>query len=152
METRNISWIYIYIVESWPFVVDCVTENRENVVVLQVELLPSKRSGEVKVNMRSFTPRIIESEAEGRRNDPADTKPSIQSYHLKRTRIGNGYSMNDLDKLTVDRKSRPNLSIESLKSILRNSDVSYMDNGDICRHDIGGSVPDFKKIFVTEFI
>ncbi|XP_043785423.1 uncharacterized protein LOC122711073 isoform X2 [Apis laboriosa] len=112
----------------------------------KVELLPSKRSGEVKVNMRSFTPRIIESGAE-----EVDTKPSVQSYHLKRTRIGNGYSMNDLDKLTVDRK-RPNLSIESLKSTLRNTDVSYLDNGDICRHDIGGSVPDFKKIFVTEFI
>lgn len=128
-------------------VVDCVKRGeRENVAVLQVELLPSKRSGEVKVNMRSFTPRIIESGAE-----EVDTKPSIQSYHLKKTRIGNGYSMNDLDKLTVDRK-RPNLSIESLKSTLRNTDVSYLDNGDICRHDIGGSVPDFKKIFVTEFI
>lgn len=111
-----------------------------------MELLPSKRSGEVKVSMRSFTPRIIESGA-----GEVDTKPSIQSYHLKKTRIGNGYSMNDLDKLAAERK-RPNLSIESLKSTLRNTHVSYLDNGDICRHDIGGSVPDFKKIFVTEFI
>lgn len=119
-----------------------------------MELLPSKRAGEVKVNMRSFTPRIIESgtgERDEKRSKLADTKPSIQSYHLKNKRISPGYSMNDLDKLTVDRKL-PDLSIESLKSILKSSDVSYLDNGDICRHDIGGSAPDFKKIFVTEFI
>lgn len=59
--------------------------------------------------------------------------------------------MNDLDKLIVNKKL-PNLSMENLKSILKNSDVSYLDNGDICKHDIGGSAPDFKKIFVTEFI
>ncbi|KAK1129389.1 hypothetical protein K0M31_019122 [Melipona bicolor] len=117
----------------------------------KVELLPSKRANEVKVSMRSFTPRIIENETEERRTNPVDTKPSIQSYHLKKTRIGPGYSMNDLDKLTIERKL-PNLSIESLKSTLKNSDVSYLDNGDICKHDIGGSAPDFKKIFVTEFI
>ncbi|KAK9302565.1 hypothetical protein QLX08_005448 [Tetragonisca angustula] len=117
----------------------------------KVELLPSKRANEVKVSMRSFTPRIIENKTEERRSNPVDTKPSIQSYHLKKTRIGPGYSMNDLDKLTIERKM-PNLSIESLKSTLKNSDVSYLDNGDICRHDIGGSAPDFKKIFVTEFI
>ncbi|CAK9801431.1 hypothetical protein ANTPLA_LOCUS2814 [Anthophora plagiata] len=118
----------------------------------KVELLPSKRTGEVKVSMRSFTPRIIENVTdEERRKNPLDTKPIIQSYHLKKKRIGPGYSMNDLDKLTMERKL-PDLSIDSLKSILRNSDVSYLDNGDICRHDIGGSVPDFKKIFITEFI
>lgn len=59
--------------------------------------------------------------------------------------------MNDLDKLAAIKKL-PNLSMESLKSILKNSDMSYLDNGDICKHDIGGSAPDFKKIFVTEFI
>nr|XP_033336490.1 uncharacterized protein LOC117226359 isoform X2 [Megalopta genalis] len=121
----------------------------------KVELLPSKRTGgEVKVNMRSFTPRIIEHGAEDERRSKRqapDTKPSIQSYHLKKKRIGPGFSMNDLDKLTVDRKL-PDLSIDSLKSILTNSGVSYLDNGELCRHDIGGSAPDFKKIFVTEFI
>ncbi|KAM0735339.1 hypothetical protein ACS0PU_010487 [Formica fusca] len=126
----------------------------------KVELLPSKRTGgEVKVNMRSFTPRIIENGAEDREECKkrggnarlADTKPSIQSYQLKAKKIGLGYSMNDLDKLTAAKKL-PNLSMESLKSILKNSDVSYLDNGDICKHDIGGSAPDFKKIFVTEFI
>ncbi|CAL1683013.1 unnamed protein product [Lasius platythorax] len=127
----------------------------------KVELLPSKRAGgEVKVNMRSFTPRIIENGAEDREENKkrgsnvarlADTKPSIQSYHLKTKRIGPGYSMNDLDKLIIAKKL-PNLSMESLKSILKNSDMSYLDNGDICKHDIGGSAPDFKKIFVTEFI
>lgn len=121
----------------------------------KVELLPSKRSSEVKVSMRSFTPRIIESDTAdrevARRGKSIDTKPSIQSYHLKK-RIGPGYSMNDLDKLTTVERKFPNLSMESLKSILKNSDVSYLDNGDICRHDIGGSAPDFKKIFVTEFI
>ena len=127
----------------------------------KVELLPSKRAGgEVKVNMRSFTPRIIENGADDREENKkrgsnvarlADTKPSIQSYHLKTKRIGPGYSMNDLDKLIIAKKL-PNLSMESLKSILKNSDMSYLDNGDICKHDIGGSAPDFKKIFVTEFI
>lgn len=124
-----------------------------------MELLPSKRTGEVKVSMRSFTPRIIEN-GTGDREDKkncgsntklSDTKPSIQSYHLKTKRIAPGYSMNDLDKLTVNRKL-PNLSMENLKSILKNSDMSYLDKGDICKHDIGGSAPDFKKIFVTEFI
>jgi hypothetical protein len=123
-----------------------------------VELLPPKRTGEVKVSMRSFTPRIIENGTADQEDKKcssntklSDTKPSIQSYHLKAKRISPGYSMNDLDKLTVNRKL-PNLSMENLKSILKNSDVSYLDNGDICKHDIGGSAPDFKKIFVTEFI
>lgn len=127
--------------------------------VLQVELLPSKRAGEVKVNMRSFTPRIIENgirntmdrDDKKSSNKFLDTKPSIQSYHLKMKRIGPGYSMNDLDKLVL-KKKLPNLSMESLKSILKNSNVSYLDSGDICKHDIGGSAPDFKKIFVTEYI
>lgn len=121
-------------------------------------MLPSKRTGEVKVSMRSFTPRIIENGTEDREDKKcgsntklSDTKPSIQSYHLKTKRIAPGYSMNDLDKLIVNRKL-PNLSMENLKSILKNSDMSYLDNGDICKHDIGGSAPDFKKIFVTEFI
>ncbi|XP_047349282.1 uncharacterized protein LOC124948943 isoform X2 [Vespa velutina] len=121
----------------------------------KVELLPSKRSSEVKVNMRSFTPRIIENDTidrdDKRADKTIDNKPSIQSYHLKK-RIGPGFSMNDLDKLTTVERKFPNLSMESLKSILKNTDVSYLDNGDICRHDIGGSAPDFKKIFVTEFI
>ncbi|XP_012530602.1 uncharacterized protein LOC105833417 isoform X1 [Monomorium pharaonis] len=123
----------------------------------KVELLPSKRTGEVKVSMRSFTPRIIENgtaDREGKKcgsnTKLPDTKPSVQSYHLKTQRISPGYSMNDLDKLTVDKKL-PNLSMENLKKILKSSDVSYLDNGDICKH-IGGSAPDFKKIFVTEFI
>ncbi|XP_011058851.1 PREDICTED: uncharacterized protein LOC105148686 isoform X1 [Acromyrmex echinatior] len=124
----------------------------------KVELLPSKRTSEVKVSMRSFTPRIIENGTVdqedkkcGSNTKLSDTKPSIQSYHLKTKRIAPGYSMNDLDKLTANKKT-PNLSMENLKTILKNSDVSYLDNGDICKHDIGGSVPDFKKIFVTEFI
>lgn len=112
--------------------------------------------------MRSFTPRIIENGTGDREEKKYSgsnnakplfdgSKPSIQSYHLKGKRIGPGYSMNDLDKLVSDRKL-PNLSMDSLRSILKNSDVSYLDNGDICKHEIGGSAPDFKKIFVTEFI
>lgn len=125
---------------------------------MQVELLPSKRAGEVKVNMRSFTPRIIESgdtedreDGKKRGNGRPDPRPIVQSYHLKTKRLGPGYSMNDLDKLAAFRKL-PNLSIESLKGILKNSDLSYLDNGDICKHDIGGSAPDLKKIFITDFI
>lgn len=130
---------------------------------MQVELLPSKRAGgEVKVNMRSFTPRIIENGGGGgggtedredkkRGNGVPDARPIVQSYRLKTKRIGPGYSMNDLDKLAAVGKPA-NLSMESLKSILKNSDLSYLDNGDICKHDIGGSAPDFKRIFVTDFI
>ncbi|KAL0123044.1 hypothetical protein PUN28_007582 [Cardiocondyla obscurior] len=125
----------------------------------KVELLPSKRTGEVKVSMRSFTPRIIENGADdqeekkcgGNAKKMPDAKPTVHSYHLKAKRITPGYSMNDLDKLIASKKL-PNLSMENLKSILKNSGVSYLDNGDICKHDIGGSAPDFKKIFVTEFI
>lgn len=89
-----------------------------------------------------------------------NSKPVIQSYQLKKKKMSPGYSLNDLDKFNgpasvtaVSATSKvPTLSIESLKSILRSSDISYLDSGEICRHDIGGSAPDFKKIFVTEFI
>jgi hypothetical protein len=96
--------------------------------------------------MRSFTPRIIE--AVTRMENP---KPVVQSYQLKKKMVP-GYSLNDLDRINGPSAKQPTLSIENLKSILRSSDVSYLDNGEICRHDIGGSAPDFKKIFVTEFI
>lgn len=133
--------------------------------VIQAELLPvSKRtsgSHEVKVNMRSFTPKLTDnswnfsdtsaSKNRNKRNsvNGSSTKPTIQSYHVKK--ITPGYSMNDLDRIYPEGKLA-NLSIESLKTVLKNSDVSYMDNGEICKHDIGGSVPDLKKIFITEFI
>ena len=111
--------------------------------------------------MRSFTPRIIEANqldiVVGKPiTGGGNSKPVIQSYKLKKKMIP-GYSLNDLDKFNnaaVGSKASqlPTLSIESLKSILKSSDISYLDNGEICRHDIGGSAPDFKKIFVTEFI
>ncbi|XP_011502572.1 PREDICTED: uncharacterized protein LOC105365938 [Ceratosolen solmsi marchali] len=101
---------------------------------------------ETKGSMRSFTPRIIEATTR-----LENSKPIVQSFQLKKKMIP-GYSLNDLDRLNVAVAKQPSLSIENLKSILRSSDVSYLDNGEICRHDIGGSAPDFKKIFVTEFI
>lgn len=104
--------------------------------------------------MRTFTPKIIENEATPGLSDSVkekiDTKPVIQSYHLKK-KITAGYSMNDIDKIDGN-TIMPNLSMESLRSILKNTDVSYLDSGEICRHDIGGSVPDFKKVFLSEFI
>ncbi|XP_014214106.1 uncharacterized protein LOC106643469 [Copidosoma floridanum] len=123
---------------------------------------------ESKGSMRCFTPRIIENNNNNKTNNDGikviNSKPVIQSYRLKK-KMSAGYSLNDLDKFNVandhkcsaggtngSSKQPPALSIESLKSILRSSDVSYLDNGEICRHDIGGSAPDFKKIFVTEFI
>lgn len=120
-----------------------------------MELLPLKKGNGSKINMRTFTPKIIENEAtptgtDNSRNEKIDTKPVIQSYHLKK-KITAGYSMNDIDKID-NNTIMPNLSMESLRSILKNTDVSYLDSGEICRHDIGGSVPDFKKIFLTEFI
>lgn len=77
------------------------------------------------------------------------TKPTIQSYHLKK--ISPGYSMNDLDKVYPSSKLS-NLSMDSLKNVLKSTGLSYMDSGEICKHEIGGSVPDFKKIFVTDFV
>lgn len=120
----------------------------------KVELLPLKKGNGSKVNMRTFTPKIIENEATPGLSDSVkekiDTKPVIQSYHLKK-KITAGYSMNDIDKIDGN-TIMPNLSMESLRSILKNTDVSYLDSGEICRHDIGGSVPDFKKVFLSEFI
>lgn len=56
---------------------------------------------------------------------------------------------NNLDKY---KKTTPVLSVESLCSILNHKGISYLDNGDICNHNYGGSVPDFKKIFVSDYI
>ncbi|XP_003424783.1 uncharacterized protein LOC100678531 [Nasonia vitripennis] len=113
---------------------------------------------ESKGSMRCFTPRmVVEANKQLQGNG---SKPVIQSYQLKK-KMSPGYSLNDLDKFNNGYCHHPSsavgariptLSIESLKSILRSSDISYLDNGEICRHDIGGSAPDFKKIFVTEFI
>ncbi|XP_046747746.1 uncharacterized protein LOC124412142 isoform X2 [Diprion similis] len=127
----------------------------------------SKRTGNSDAcsSMRSFTPKIIDKKSSkssktaasvsadnspGSRDARNFTKPTIHSYHLK-NKIAAGYSMNDLDKLTVSDKALA-LSAESLRNILRDSGVSYLDNGELCRHDIGGSAPDFKRIFVSEFI
>lgn len=140
---------------------------------------PVSRPVESKGSMRCFTPRIIEANHFETPINPSikptnnnnhhhnvhqninknNSKPVIQSYQLKKKKMSPGYSLNDLDKFngspavaTSVASKVPTLSIESLKSILRSSDISYLDNGEICRHDIGGSAPDFKKIFVTEFI
>ena len=121
---------------------------------VQVELLLPKKGNESLKNMRSFTPKIIEKESNPEIDQSLktkiDTKPIIQSYHLKK-KITTGYSMNDIDKISRN-NILPNLSMESLRSILKNTDVSYLENGEIFKHDIGGSAPDLKKIFVTEFI
>lgn len=105
-----------------------------------------------KTSMRSFTPKIIENETTeviGK----SDSKPTVQRYHFKKRMSPGFLSMSDLDKMNAGKKPVvPTLSMESLRNILKNSDVSYLDNGEICRHDIGGSAPDLKKIFITEFI
>lgn len=127
-------------------------------------LIGSKKSGffpnSETNSMRTFTPKIIDKnlkspkhgggESSGRNIRDSLTKPIVQSYHLK-SKMAAGYSMNDLDKLTVNNKGLA-LSVESLRNVLKDSGVSYLDNGELCRHDIGGSAPDFKKIFVSEFI
>lgn len=107
--------------------------------------------------MRSFTPKIIDSNwSDGTHSQTKEnnktkisSKPTIQSYHLKK--ITPGFSMNDLDKIYPINK-QPNLTTTTLKNTLKNSNIILLDNGDICRHNMGGSAPDFKKIFVTEFI
>lgn len=43
----------------------------------------------------------------------------------------------------------PVLSVESLTTALNCAGVSYLDNGDLCRH---GSVPDLKRVFVSDYI
>ncbi|XP_046623794.1 uncharacterized protein LOC124306804 isoform X1 [Neodiprion virginianus] len=133
----------------------------------RVDIGGSKRTGNSDAcsSMRSFTPKIIDKKSSkssktnapafadnspGSRNARNLSKPTIHSYHLK-NKITAGYSMNDLDKLTVSNKDLA-LSVESLRNVLKDSGISYLDNGELCRHDIGGSAPDFKRIFVSEFI
>ena len=43
----------------------------------------------------------------------------------------------------------PVLSVESLTTALNCAGVSYLDTGDVCRH---GSVPDLKRVFVSDYI
>ncbi|PNF23937.1 hypothetical protein B7P43_G10037 [Cryptotermes secundus] len=43
----------------------------------------------------------------------------------------------------------PVLSVESLTTALTCAGVSYLDNGDLCRH---GSVPDLQRVFVSDYI
>lgn len=54
--------------------------------------------------------------------------------------------------INKQKKPVPVLSVESLCSVLNHKGISYLDNGDICNHNYGGSVPDFKKIFVSDYI
>ncbi|KAK0175598.1 hypothetical protein PV327_009338 [Microctonus hyperodae] len=122
----------------------------------KVELFPIKKITESKINMRSFTPKIIEnsrlSESDSQKkignNKNLITKPIIQSYHLKK--ITPGFSMNDLDKIYPN-KHQLNLSVINNK----NSSVDYfLNNGlnNISRQNIGGSAPDLKKIFISELM
>ena len=43
----------------------------------------------------------------------------------------------------------PVLSVESLTTALNCAGISYLDTGDVCRH---GSVPDLKRVFVSDYI
>jgi hypothetical protein len=43
----------------------------------------------------------------------------------------------------------PVLSVESLTTALTCSGVSFLDNGELCRH---GSVPDLQRVFVSDYI
>ncbi|XP_057320632.1 uncharacterized protein LOC130664639 isoform X2 [Microplitis mediator] len=138
------------------------------------EIFSPKKSPD-KINMRSFTPKIIDdtwiidtnnsnpisninnnnnNNNHSNRNNKKNmkhlnTKPTIHSYHLKK--ISPGFSMNDLDKLFPEEKSQDKLTNASLKNTLKSSEIYHLDNGD-CRHNIGGSVPDFKKIFISECV
>ncbi|XP_034951755.1 uncharacterized protein [Chelonus insularis] len=115
----------------------------------KAEIFPPKKSAEIKINMRSFTPKIIDDRIDGTDNDTknsngqrASAKPIIQSYQLKK--ITPGFSMNDLDKIYPKRTS--DVYLTSLKK-------DFFDNGDTYRHNnIGGSAPDLKKIFISEFV
>ncbi|CAD6217068.1 GSCOCG00004654001-RA-CDS [Cotesia congregata] len=135
-----------------------------------------------KINMRSFTPKIIddtwiiENTASINKVNPlannnnnkhnlnisnsnnknssnkksvkliVNTKPTIQSYHLKK--ISPGYSMNDLDKLFPEEKSQEKLGNASLKGTLKRSEIHHDSVSDATLRHIGGSAPDFKKIFL----
>ena len=43
----------------------------------------------------------------------------------------------------------PVLSVDSLNTALNRAGVSYLDNGDLCRHD---SVPDLRRVFVSDYL
>lgn len=86
-------------------------------------------------------------------------KPSITRLNLKNLNSScihfsdnNDRYNGNFGKIDKHRNSTPVLSMDSLSSVLNHRGISYLDNGDICNHNYGGSVPDFKKIFVSEFI
>lgn len=86
-------------------------------------------------------------------------KPSITRLNLKNLNSScihfsdnNDRYNRNFGKIDKHRNSTPVLSMDSLSSVLNHRGISYLDNGDICNHNYGGSVPDFKKIFVSEFI
>lgn len=47
------------------------------------------------------------------------------------------------------------LSVDSLVNALNDAHMSYLDTGDLCKHSSqchASSVPDLKKIFITDFL
>jgi hypothetical protein len=89
---------------------------------------------------KDFSSRRIYKEIQGNNRILAQPTPLIcrvgqQTPPIKRLRR---------QKLPV-----PVLSVESLATALNCAGVSYLDNGDLCRH---GSVPDLKRVFVSDYI
>jgi hypothetical protein len=46
----------------------------------------------------------------------------------------------------------PVLSVDSLAAVLTRPGLSYLDTGDICTHNKCDSVPDLKRIFLTDYL
>ncbi|KDR23146.1 hypothetical protein L798_15228 [Zootermopsis nevadensis] len=60
-----------------------------------------------------------------------------------------GHQIPPARRLCRQKLPAPVLSFESLTTALSCAAVSYLDNGDLCRH---GSVPDLKRVFVSDYI
>ncbi|XP_069702877.1 uncharacterized protein [Periplaneta americana] len=80
--------------------------------------------------------------------DRSSTPAALQVQHLYKYGPAQPRSLGEQTPPTR-RLPVPVLSVESLTTALNCAQVSYLDNGDLCRH---GSVPDLKRVFVSDYI
>lgn len=81
-----------------------------------------------------------------------------QHYHKNAGKKRGGWAdhlaTNEFYNRYTNRMKKPTvLSVDSLTTALTESRASYLDTGEICRHEnLTTSMPDFGKVFISEFI
>lgn len=103
----------------------------------------------------------LDLDTEGRCSEPASGKDS-NSRHFHKQMPGNRRILGQPPARRLAQQTPPMrrmrrqrqlpvpvLSVESLTTALRCAGISYLDNGDLCRH---GSVPDLQRVFVSDYI